>query len=308
MRQIYRTTPIYTPATERPRALYLYPTLARGLPTQTDELQSPSSLALGTTIKGDKPGITLSIPLTIPKDSSKPSQPPDALAQKDARLAVLISSTAFIMFAMLLWDRPFPSPDFYSFAKAAQDIVLARPTESKYPPGLSLLLIPFIPLGINAQVIAAQAIGVLSALGFAWSLFALCRHLNIPAGSPCIALTLFNRYTIQSAMSGTAHTPFLFLSTSALISAAHKRWALAYTLASASTLFRYNGVLLPLLVGVWHFTTLKRKGNEPPMRQFAIPAVCVALCLVPPALWITLGTTSALGMYAEEVAMRGTAG
>ncbi len=213
------------------------------------------------------------------------------------------------MFLVLLWDRPFPSPDFYSFAQASQDISHAQRTQSKYPPGLSFLLIPFLPWGTNAQATTAQVINVLSALGFASSLFTLCRHLKVPASSVCIALTLFNRYTIQATLSGTAHIPFLFLSTACLVCALRGRWSLAYALAGASTLFRYNGVIFPVLVGLWHFASLHQKGDALPLgRRLAIPTAGTLASLIPVGLWLTMGTQSALGTYAEEIAMRGVAG
>ncbi len=233
----------------------------------------------------------------------------EPLLKRDAVLTVILCLIAGVMFILLLWDKPFPSPDFYSFAQASRDIAHAQRTESKYPPGLSFLLIPFLPWGTNAQAIAAQVLNVFSALGFALSLYLLCRHMRLPASSVCLALTLFNRYTIQATMSGTAHIPFLFLSTACLVSVLHKRWALAYALAGASTLFRYNGVLIPILVGIWHLATLTSQTKDiPPLRRIAIPALGVITSLIPVALWLTMGTQSAIGTYAEEIAMRGVAG
>jgi hypothetical protein len=233
----------------------------------------------------------------------------DRLLKRDAVLTVILCLIVGVMFILLLWDKPFPSPDFYSFAQASRDIAHAQRTESKYPPGLSFLLIPFLPWGTNAQAIAAQVLNVFSALGFALSLYLLCRHMRLPASSVCLALTLFNRYTIQATMSGTAHIPFLFLSTACLVSVLHKRWALAYALAGASTLFRYNGVLIPILVGIWHLATLTSQTKDiPPLRRIAIPALGVITSLIPVALWLTMGTQSAIGTYTEEIAMRGVAG
>ncbi len=179
--------------------------------------------------------------------------------------------------SMLAARTPVPSEDAASYLWMAQRFAAgdwAAGFGEVFPPLLSLLVAPWIAVGVDA-VLAGQLVGALGAALAVFPVAALAERLRPGAGVAAAALLATGSLLARNAAEVYSESPFLLAAAMALWAGGAGRWWLAGLCCGLAVWLRPEGLLLPVALLIGH--------RRPALR--ALPVFAALWLLLPACRW-----------------------